>query len=379
MKIGISATSTMMISGFLDGINEYTSKLICTLRNQNGLIVKPFVFKPVRYRIDFERFKHLDGHISRMPFSFNMILGQCLHISLEECGVADLDIYHATDHRVPYFKNIPVVANIHDAVPIAFPEWTNKSFRKTKNVLLKRSFRWANRVICLSRTAQKEVIKYWAIPESITDVVYLAADEGYFYKINKSDKIDILGKHGLEDKCYFLTVGTIQPRKNQENLIKAYRMLSSNIRKYMKLVLVGNYGWGCSHLKDLLTDEENRQEIIWLQNLSKRELAALYQGSLCFIFPSLYEGFGMPIVEAFASETPVIASNLSCIPEIAGNSAILVDPYNTQEMSRIMRELALNDKLRENLIEKGIQRAKDFSWKKCAEETIQVYKKALYN
>lgn len=379
MRIGISATSIMLKSLFMDGIHEYTDSLITSLTNFEDVRVKMFVFKLMRYQTDFETIRQKNACLSKKPFVLNMLLGQLFKYSTEGYLGHEIDIFHATDHRIPYLKDTPVVANLHDAIPLAFPQWSSNTFRKTKNFFLRRSSKWATRVICISKTAQKEVIQYYNVPEDLTDVVYLAPDELYFSRINQSEKCRILAKYRLYDKGYFLNVGTIQPRKNHENLIKAYNLLPAAIRKSIKLVLVGNYGWGCPHIPKMLSQPEEQKEIIWLQALPKSDLAALYQGSQCLIFPSLHEGFGMSVVEAFASQAPVIASNKSCIPEIAGNAAVLIDPCDNRAISNAMKEIVLNEKLKSDLIDKGFRRAKDFSWKKCTEQTIQVYKKALYN
>ena len=172
-------------------------------------------------------------------------------------------------------------------------------------------------------------------------------------------------------------MGTIQPRKNIERIVEAFLSSSTEVRNNSQLVIVGKNGFGCDTLIEKLQQLQPDAAIKWLKHIPFTDLRALYQASLAITFPSLAEGFGLPIIEGFASKTPVITSNLSCMPEIAADAALLVDPHSTESIRVAMEKLYDDTELHASLTQKGIIRAADFSWDKCAQETLAVYKSIL--
>jgi len=176
-------------------------------------------------------------------------------------------------------------------------------------------------------------------------------------------------------KNYFICIGTLQPRKNIERLIDAFLMLTIDMQKAYPLVIIGRAGWQCDELVKRIHALSIDKSIYWFYDVPTADKNRLLQSSFALVFPSLYEGFGLPILEAFIAETPVITSNITALPEVAGNAAILIDPYSIIGIAEAMKALIDDDALRQELIIKGKQRVKKFMWKKTAIDTLEVYKK----
>ena len=186
----------------------------------------------------------------------------------------------------------------------------------------------------------------------------------------------MLQKYGLKPG-YFLFVGTLQPRKNVEGILAAFQALPEELRRSRGLVIAGKAGWGADALAAKLHGLRSEGACHWLQYVPADELKALYQCAGVFVFPSLWEGFGIPVLEAFASGIPVIASNVSSLPEVAGDAALLVDPQGITELRNAMERLAQDRDFAQTLIERGRLRARQMTWETCAKKTLEVYRQAL--
>jgi alpha-1,3-rhamnosyl/mannosyltransferase len=280
------------------------------------------------------------------------------------------DVYFATDQRVPRLRRIPVCATIHDAIPLRHPEWANPRLRGLKNLLLKQSFGWAERVLVLARATIAEVVEHYHVPESRIAVTPLGVDDAWFVAPAADALAATLRRYGLA-RGYLLFVGTLQPRKNVERVIEAYGRLPPALRASFDLVVVGKLGWSAAPIVAKLR-ERTGEGVRWLERVPDTDLRMLYRGAAGFVFPSLYEGFGLPVLEAFASGLPVVTSNVTSLPEVAGDAALLVDPLDidaiTQAVTRILEDRALADSLRT----KGVARARGFTWEACAAKTAAV-------
>jgi len=209
------------------------------------------------------------------------------------------------------------------------------------------------------------------LPEKKIKVVYEAAPEDLKPVKDKKISQKLFKKYNL-DGDYLLSVATLEPRKNLKRIIEAFKMLKT---KNLKLVITGKPGW-----EDLNTlgFKKGNNNTIFTGYLKKREdLAALYSQALGLVYPSLYEGFGLPILEAMKCGCPVLTSNISSMPEVAGQAAILVDPLDVEEIARGLSELVNNQDLRKSLAKKGLAQVKKFSWEKTAQETLKVYEQAV--
>ena len=187
-----------------------------------------------------------------------------------------------------------------------------------------------------------------------------------------------LEKIGLQPKSYILHVGTIEPRKNLVRLVEAYHRVRQEMRPPApKLVLAGSTGWFFRDVFDRIEALDLKDEVIFLGRVTEEQLPALYNGALFLVLPSLYEGFGLPALEAMACGLPVIASNASSLPEVVAQAGILVDPYDTGALATSIATLVEDAGLRDELSKAGQEQAKKFSWERVAQETIAVYKNVV--
>jgi glycosyltransferase involved in cell wall biosynthesis len=244
----------------------------------------------------------------------------------------------------------------------------------------------ASKTIAVSEATKKDLIKKVGISGKKINVVYEGVDRSVFSSqssaVSLIYKNRVLIQYGLKKNRYFLFVGTVQPRKNLERLIRAFdRFLTMDDRgskmgvegrKLYKLIVVGGKGWKSENIYRLPKELGIEDRVSFLGRVSDEELAALYSGATALTYPSLFEGFGLPIIEAFACSCPVITSNISSMPEVAGKAALLVDPYNIEAIFKAMRLLASNDLFRSSLIKKGILRSSYFDWKNTAVKTLEV-------
>lgn len=279
-------------------------------------------------------------------------------------NLSNFDLVHCPTVTAPFFfrPNSRVVMTVHDLIPLLFPRW-----QTTRRVLyfkyfLKYRFRFVDRFIAVSNTTKQDLIDLFEIPEDKIDVVY----EGVSEQFRPTEKT-------RED--FILTVGTLEPRKNFKRIIEAYISLRTEEKIRDKLIIVGKKGWLFDDI--LAIPEAFQDDIIFKGYVSEDELIRLFQTARFFIYPSMYEGFGLPILEAMACGCPVITSNTSSMPEVAGDAAFLVDPYRIEEIKNAMYTLTNDAGLCTKMSAEGIRRASQFSWQRAAEQTSQVYEEVL--
>jgi len=285
----------------------------------------------------------------------------------------EVDLFHATDHHIPKLKDIPVVATIMDAIPLSHPEWGSPNLRWLKNKLWQKAAQWADHVITISEFSKAEIVKHFGIPAERISVVHLGVDKKYSQAIESTQIQKTQKKFSLQ-RPYFLCIGTLQPRKNMASAWTAFKQLPLNIQSEYDLVIVGRNGWGVETLVAQLKNQNADSHVKWLGPVAEIDKLALLQGAKALVFPSLSEGFGLPMLEAFAAGTPVIASNTTSLIEVSGGAALGIDPLNTGEVMEAMLAVSQNEALRLQMIQKGRQRSLEFTWEKCAEQTSAVYK-----
>lgn len=285
------------------------------------------------------------------------------------------DILHSTDHLIPKLAGLPVVATLHDAIPLSHPQWVDYPMKTLRNALWRRSARWADHIITVSAHSKSEVVQWFGIPEAQVSVTPLAVGEHWFTDSTADERERTRQRYDLPQNFY-LFVGTLQPRKNVMGLIEAHRSLPANLRRAHPLVVAGRPGWNCAaELKRL--DGGNTEGLRWLKHVPEEDLLPLFHLASTFVLPSLHEGFGLPVLEAFAAGTPVVASNAGAIPEVAGNAAELVDPLDVPGLAQAMQRVAEDNTLADSLRVKGRERAKLFTWHRTAQLTVEVYRKVL--
>jgi len=360
LAIGTTVLSKGLANRHIDGIGIYTSQLLKHFKRTDLEIAE----------VDFSAF--------RFPFEMHVGIASLTGLPFIETGTIEetIDLFHATDHHIPKLRHTPVVATVMDIIPLVHPEWVSRTLRPLKNFAYKKSIGWAEHIITISDYSKNDLIMHLDIDPSRISVIPLGVNERFFHRSSEEERGRILSRFGI-DRPYFLYVGTIQPRKNLHRILDAYLRLPNPIRRDTALVIVGRYGWGEDALRDRLNALNASSDILWLQNVADNELPTLMQASAALVYPSLYEGFGLPILEGFAAETPVITSNVTSIPEVASDAAILVNPYNTGEITDAMKMVAENESLRRSLIGKGKERVMEYSWEKSAIEHQNVFEKVL--
>jgi glycosyltransferase involved in cell wall biosynthesis len=272
---------------------------------------------------------------------------------------------------------VPAVCTIHDVTPITMPSHSKK-VSAMQRLLVKGCARFSRSIITSSECSKKDIVTLLGVPEEKVSVVHDGCDHALFNTM-PIDPAAIASLHlrlGLR-KPYVLHHGTIQPRKNLKRLIEAYRlMLARNQSLDIDLVLAGQMGWASDEVFSAAIGGKGRGNVILAGVVSESDLVLLIKGAGLAVAPSLYEGFSLPMIESMACGTPTIASRTSCLPEISGNVLAYFDPLSIDEMAMCMQSALVDSKMRERLRQKGIERASQFTWERCAQETLDVLMKA---
>lgn len=287
-----------------------------------------------------------------------------------------IDLYFS-----PYFGGIPqngwekMVVTIHDLVFLKFPSHAGKDLSKFYLKKTREAVDKCQKIIAVSEATRKDLIKLLKTPEEKIQVIYEGRSEE-FKPIKDQKTINTrLKKYGLSYGEFILSVGTLEPRKNLVSLIKAYAQLSMTIKNKYKLVLVGGAGWNNSEIDQKIQDLNLKDKIIKTGYVEQADLPYFYNAAKVFVYPSLYEGFGLPVLEAESCGTPVITSSISSLPEVTGNAAILVKPKEESEIAAALKKVLNSEKERNFYSRAGLSQARRFSWEKTAKETIKLFNK----
>lgn len=289
----------------------------------------------------------------------------------------DLDILFIPSHTLPLIHKpgLKTVVTVHDLGAEYLPKTHQLKQRLYLKLMTDYQLKSATHLIAVSEATKQDLIKKVGIPKDKITVVYEGFNKQLKPVMGKNLQEE-LKKFGLKEKDYFLFVGTIQPRKNLERLIKAYtQFLAKGDAKPPTLVLAGSKGWLSDEIYELPKKLGIEDKVKFLGYVPDEDLPALYSGALAFTFPSLFEGFGLPILEAFACNCPVLTSNISSMPEVAGDAALLVDPYSIENIRDGLLKLYEDKKLSSKLVKKGAEQTQKFSWEKAAKKTLEILTK----
>lgn len=376
MKIGIDALPLLGRAGgssYLDSLLRH----LLRLDSENRYL---FFFRTLggslSHARSFEQFSNVSLHRIPVP---NRILESLwtkrrVKIAFSREFYKNIDAYFSTTGFLPVIKKCALVSVVYDLTVLRFPAY--KEQQSAFELRLKNILRFSHKIIAISEATRKDILNFSEIDPERVETIQLAADER-FHELNEdeSQRIkDILKKYRV-DREYWLYVGNLGPHKNLKTLVRVFEKAKKIHKIPHKLVLCGQTSWS-KDLMETIRLLDFKQEIIIADYVPDEDLPYIYLGADVFVFISLYEGFGLPLLEAMSCGIPVIASNISSLPEVAGDAAILVDPLNEDEiLHSIMRALEDSD-LRKKLKEKGIQQSKKFSWDDTAKKTLNVFYKA---
>jgi len=309
-----------------------------------------------------------------------------------------LDLYHSLSGNLPLLLKTPSVITVADLAMYVNPQWfLPKNDFFWRKIIIPWSIKKAKKIIAISENTKKDIIHFFHIREDIIEVIYLGVETKNY---SESELDEELKACHLEGKNYFLFIGTLEPRKNIIRIIQAFEELvlgksfapnSSPLRgegasdsyrgkgegkdnkEEFFLVLAGGLGWKYEDIVWHIEKSQAKSNIIRTGYVSQKTISALLQNALCLVWPSLYEGFGLPVLEAMSFGAPVITANNSSLPEVGGDAVIYVHAENVNEIASAMKNIVQDNSLRTILQKKGRERAKFFDWKKSAQKTIQVY------
>ncbi|MEA3369386.1 MAG: glycosyltransferase family 1 protein [Candidatus Ratteibacteria bacterium] len=373
MRIGIDAR---WIFPKISGIGAYSRRLIENLAridkenqyfifsNNPGLIEKyKLVSKPNFSLVEF-------SHSANSPVNQFLLPPQCQRLGLE--------VYHSPHFFTSTRLSSKLVVTIHDLIPLCFPHFTPRAkkvkFLRLFKYILQRVSRKADKIITISEHSKKDLVDALQVREDKIEVIYNGVSSVY-RPIPSESVRKRLGGVIPESSQVFLFVGRFDPYKNIVGLIKSFNDLKQEGDPELKLVIVGEEDTRYPEAPRLVKDLGLEKEVILTGYLEEEELVYWYNRAAAFILPTFYEGFGLPIVEAFACGCPVITSNVASVPEVAGDAAMLIEPGSQTALTEAMRRILRDAPFKENLRQKGLARAQLFSWEKTAKGVLEVYKR----
>ena len=284
-----------------------------------------------------------------------------------------VDLFHGPAFIAPPFsKGFHSVATIHDLVAFYHPHTIPVKYALYMRFLIKFMIRNVEKIITDTEFIRDEIIETFHIDEQRVHAVPIAASDLFRPVSDKKRIEEVKRRYGIT-RHYFLHVGNIEPRKNLISLFKACDLVWENLHTDYQLVVVGKKGWLYKDIFKTLRETRIIEDVIFTNYVREEDIPVLYSGAEFFVFPSLYEGFGLPVLEAMRCGTPVITSHVSSMPEVAGDAAMYVDPHNVEDIAEKIITLAYNDDLKAHLRQKGFSQAARFTWENTARETLRVY------
>ena len=377
VALGTTLWARGLQHGGLDGIGSYTRELMGRLRlPDSGCTPLPYVFGAglVHGIADARDVVHAGN----FPVQALMAASVGSPFSGLQAMPQRVDLLHATDHLIPRLKGVPVVASLMDAIPLVHPEWVSYRFKGAKHWLWRQSAQWAEHVITISEHSRREVAQAFGLSPARISVVPLGVDERWFGMSPADAMARVRQAYGLPER-YLLVLGTLQPRKNLARIIAAHQALPAPLRRQMPLVVAGRDGGGVADVvAQLRAGAGEGGALRWLQYVPDADVKPLLQQASALVFTSLHEGFGLPVLEAFAAGVPVVCSNTTAMPEVAGAAALQVNPLQVGEITDAMRFIAGGGTEVDRMLAAGLVRAKQFSWDQTAQDTVRVYQRVLH-
>jgi glycosyltransferase involved in cell wall biosynthesis len=283
-------------------------------------------------------------------------------------------VHYTTAMPIPPSLPCPAVVTIHDLIPLIHPEWLAPLRGHRMRVSIRMAVERAHHIITDSEATRRDVISYFGVHTDCVTTVYLGQGTQLPNLALHTAQQLINDQYKLQPG-YVLCVGSLEPRKNLERVVEAYSLLYNSQPYLPLLVIVGGATWKQEQLYTLIKDNQITDKVVLLGHVPNENLAALLRCAGVFVYPSLYEGFGLPPLEAMSCNCPVITSNTSSLPEIVGDAAITVNPFDVSELANAIHSVLSDPQLAQQLRRRGHDQVQEFSWKKCANEVVAVYHK----
>ena len=288
-------------------------------------------------------------------------------------GREGVTLFHAPHYVLPPLVRCRSVVTIHDCIHLMFPQYLpNRAALFYAKTSISLAARRATRVMTVSESSKRDILRFVDTQPEKIDVIYNAYDERFAIEPREDDVVRVRERYQLHDE-FVLYAGNVKPHKNLERLIDAFHFVRKRGLDHLKLVLIGDEISKYTALRRAVHKHQLHKYVRFLGYLPEETLAVMYRLAGVFVFPSLYEGFGLPPLEAMASGTPVVTSNVSSLPEVAGDAAVLVDPYDPQAIADGIYRVLTDERLRRDLVHKGIARAGQFSWEQSVRRIRAIY------
>lgn len=376
----LSFDAQLLLKPCLTGIGRYAENILKNLEQKKYVLeLNVFVGKREKPFLSILEEYKKQGYKVRKSFAFSGVVYKVI------TSIFPLPYYmfFGRDSDVTVFFNYIIppgvkgkkIVFIHDMAYKVYPETLRTRTKIWLNLKIQHSIRRADKVITISEFSKREIVKYLKIHPDDIEVIYAGVDFNVYHPNYAIKKIERIKQKYQIREDYFMYLGTLEPRKNIVGLVKAYGKLKKRLfGKQPKLVLAGKKGWLYKEIYVWIERLQLKEDIIFVGYITEEESALLMNGAIAFVFPSFYEGFGLPPLEAMACGTPVIASKAASIPEVVKDAGLLIDPASEEELCDAMLTLVQGNELVKSLRERGIQRAKSFTWEnssKCLRKVME--------
>jgi len=373
MKIGVNA---MQVRAAKSGVGQYIHALLDSavrLAPNDEFVVYCNAANESNYRYDTPNAHTKVWGLSgaprpvRLSYEAALLPGEINHDAL--------DVFHGASNFLPVRRaNCPYVVSIHDLSYHVHPERCPPLRRYYWYAMTRRTVTLADRILTISQNSRQDIVRFFPEAEPKVRVISLAAHRRF-------QRLELTREHSeiapleerLKGRPYVLYLGTLEPGKNVGRIVKSFDAIAAEFPEHV-LVLAGDKGWLYESVFETIDSAKHSDRIFYVGHVGDTQAVHLFNFAEAFVFPSLYEGFGLPPLEAMACGCPVITSNRSSIPEVVGDAAKLVDPENDRELAEALKEVIGNTSLRAEMRHAGLERAGQFSWDKCAGETLSVYR-----
>ncbi len=372
MRIGIDARSVLKKR---TGVGTYTYNLIQNLSRldrENRYVLFYSHHLNVRPYIPEIENPNFENRFFRIPNKLLNLSWGTIKLPKIDWLVGKVDIYHSPNYNLNILARGKSVMTIHDLNFLAYRQFTISSGRWHYAFKIKNYAQKVDAIIADSFSTKNEIMKYLKIPEDKIHVIYLGCSQA-FQPLAADEKLRTTEEKFKIKGNFILYVGTLEPRKNLKGLIQAYAQTQA--KNEFLLVLAGGKGWKYEHIFRLVEKLKLQDRVIFTGYVPEDDLPGLYKRASLFVYPSYYEGFGLPPLEAMACGLPVIVSNSTSLPEVVGDAGVYVDPYDIRQMSATIDTVLSDSDLLETLRRRGPERAKLFSWEKTAIETLKLYQR----